>query len=252
MLLDAQQLTRRYGTGVNAVDALRDASFTAAEGEFVAIMGPSGSGKSTLMNLIGLLDRPTSGRLVLAGADVTRLDHDQLAGLRNRRIGFVFQAYNLLGRNTTLENVDMPLVYSGMRRSERHLRARAALEAVGLSQRVDHWPGELSGGEQQRVAIARALVADPALILADEPTGALDSLTGLSILALFQSLNRSGRTILMVTHDEHVACHARRILRLQDGILVADEPVAKPVDAQGAIERERLVRAPSAGKATTA
>src|SRR5215203_6503877 len=180
MLLEAHRLTRRYGSGDAAVDALRETSFSVDEAEFVAVMGPSGSGKSTLMNLIGLLDRPTSGRLVLAGEDTTALDHDRLAGLRNRRIGFVFQAYNLLARNTTLENVEMPLVYSGLRGGKRRLRARAALEA--LSHRVDHWPGELSGGEQQRVAIVRALVGDPALVLADEPTGALDSRTGLSIL----------------------------------------------------------------------
>jgi|ERR1043165_2261342 putative ABC transport system ATP-binding protein len=227
MLLDVLQLTRRYGMADAAVDALRETSFSVAEGEFVAIMGPSGSGKSTLMNLIGLLDRPTSGRLIFAGEDTSGLNHDQLAGLRNRRIGFVFQAYNLLARNTTLENVEMPLVYSGLGRRERRLKAQAALEAVGLMHRVDHWPGELSGGEQQRVAIARALVGNPALILADEPTGALDSRTGESILALFQSLHRDGRTIVMVTHDEHIAHHARRILRLQDGALVSDEQVAE-------------------------
>jgi putative ABC transport system ATP-binding protein len=252
MLLEAQHLARRYGNGHTAVHALRETSFTVAQGEFVAIMGPSGSGKSTLMNLIGLLDRPTSGRVIVAGEDATRLDHDQLAGLRNRRIGFVFQAYNLLARNTTLENVEMPLVYSGLRRAKRHLRARAALEAVGLSHRVDHWPGELSGGEQQRVAIARALVGDPALILADEPTGALDSLTGLSILGLFHSLNRTGRTIVMVTHDEHVAHHAHRILRLQDGTLVADEPVPEPIDAQAPIGHERIIRPTSSEKAAAA
>jgi putative ABC transport system ATP-binding protein len=229
MLLEAHQLARRYGSGYAAVDALRETSFTVAEGEFVAIMGPSGSGKSTLMNLIGLLDRPTSGRLVLAGEDATLLDHDQLAKLRNCRIGFVFHA--------------------GVRRSQRHVRARAALEAVSLAHRVDHWPGELSGGEQQRVAIARALAGDPALILADEPTGALDTRTGLSILALFQSLNRMGRTVVVVTHDEHVARHARRILRLQDGALVADESVAEPVDAQAAIEREYVVGAGTNEKA---
>ena len=242
MLLETHRLTRRYGSGHAAVDALSDTSFGIAEGEFVAVMGPSGSGKSTLMNLIGLLDRPTSGRLILAGEDATRLDHDRLAGMRNRRIGFVFQAYNLLARNTTLENVEMPLVYSGLRGSKRHLRAQAALESVGLSHRVDHWPGELSGGEQQRVAIARALVGDPAIILADEPTGALDSRTGLSILALFQALNRAGRTIVIVTHDEHVARHARRVLRLQDGRLVDDTPVAEPIDADAVLALERVVR----------
>ena len=238
MLLEAHRLTRRYGSGAAAVNALAETSFVVGEGEFVAIMGPSGSGKSTLMNIIGLLDRPTSGRLVLAGEATTGLDSDRLASLRNRRIGFVFQAYNLLARNTTLENVEMPLVYSGLPSRKRRRQARAALERVGLTHRVDHWPGELSGGEQQRVAIARALVGDPALVLADEPTGALDSRSGLSVLALFQALNRAGRTVVMVTHDEHVANHARRILRLQDGSLVADDRVADPLDAQSVLERE--------------
>src|SRR5215211_3495433 len=242
MLLEAQRLTRRYGAGHAAVTALRDTSFQVAEGEFVAVMGPSGSGKSTLMNLIGLLDRPTSGKLVLAGEQTTRLGHDRLAVLRNRRIGFVFQAYNLLARNTTLENVEMPLVYSGLRKSKRNARARAALDTVGLLHRIRHWPGELSGGEQQRVAIARALVGDPALILADEPTGALDSRTGLSILALFQRLNRDGRTMIVVTHDEHVARHARRILKLQDGQLISDEMVPNRIDARAALEGEKVLR----------
>lgn len=240
MLLKACNLTRCYGQGDAAVKALRDTSFAIADGEFVAVMGPSGSGKSTLMNIIGLLDRPSSGTLIFAGEPATNLDHDRLASLRNRKIGFVFQSYNLLARNTTLENVEMPLVYSGLRSSERKGRARAALETVGLSHRADHWPGQLSGGEQQRVAIARALVGDPALILADEPTGALDSRTGLSILALFQALNRSGRTIIVVTHDEHVARHARRILRLQDGTLIRDDPVAEPIEAP-VLELERAV-----------
>src|SRR5215217_4669251 len=252
MLVVAENLTRRYGAGDAAVTALRNTSFQVAEGEFVAVMGPSGSSKSTLMNLIGLLDRPTSGTLVLAGERTMRLGHDRLAALRNRRIGFVFQSYNLLARNTTIENVEMPLVYSGLRKSKRKARARAALEEVGLVHRIQHWPGELSGGEQQRVAIARALVGDPAIILADEPTGALDSRTGLSILALFQSLNRSGRTIVMVTHDEHVARHARRVLRLQDGTLIRDDPVAEPVDARAVLELERVVTAGSQNKATVA
>jgi len=231
MLIEAHRLARRYGAGHAAVDALREASFAIAEGEFVAIMGPSGSGKSTLMHLIGLLDRPTSGRLSLLGQDTTRLGHDALALVRNRRIGFLFQAYNLLPRSTTAENVELPLLYSGLGRTERRLKARAALEAVGLAHRAEHWPSELSGGEQQRAAIARALIGDPTLILADEPTGALDSKTGLRILAVFQALNRAGRTIVMVTHDGHVAHHARRILRLQDGEIVGDARVAAPSDA---------------------
>jgi putative ABC transport system ATP-binding protein len=241
MLLEADHLTRRYGAGDAAVTALQDTSFQVAEGEFVAVMGPSGSGKSTLMNLMGLLDRPTCGTLTLAGERTTRLGHDRLAALRNRQIGFVFQAYNLLGRNTTLENVEMPLVYSGMRKSKRKARARAALEIVGLNHRIRHWPGQLSGGEQQRVAIARALVGDPALILADEPTGALDTRTGLGILALFQSLNRGGRTIILVTHDEHIARHAKRILKLQDGRLLADEQISNQIDARATLEAENVV-----------
>jgi putative ABC transport system ATP-binding protein len=216
------------------VNALNETSFAIAPGEFVAIMGPSGSGKSTLMNLVGLLDRPSSGRLLLEGEDATRLGPDRLATLRNRQIGFVFQSYNLLARNTTLENISMPLLYSGVPRRMRRLRALAALDSVGLSHRIDHCPGELSGGEQQRVAIARAIVGDPALILADEPTGALDTRTGLSILNLFRELNRLGRTIIMVTHDEHVARHARRILSLQDGILFRDQPV-EPSDGEEAL-----------------
>lgn len=186
-------------------------------------MGPSGSGKSTLLHLLGLLDRPTAGRLSLLGEDTTCLGHDELARLRNRRIGFVFQTYNLLSRSTTHQNVELPLLYSGLSRRQRQLRARAALEVVGLAHRADHWPNELSGGEQQRAAIARALVGDPALILADEPTGALDSKSGLGILALFQALNRVRRTIVIVTHDERVASHTARILRLQDGKIVADD-----------------------------
>jgi putative ABC transport system ATP-binding protein len=222
VLLVAESLTRCYGRGKTAVTALADASFTIGPGEYVAIMGPSGSGKSTLMNLIGLLDRPSAGHLVFKGEDVTRLSHDRLAAIRNRDIGFVFQSYNLLARHTALENVEMPLVYAGVRRNERTRRARAALAGVGLGERSGHGPGELSGGEQQRVAIARALVCDPALILADEPTGALDSRTGADTMALFEALNAQGRTVIMVTHDAAVARHARRIIRLQDGAIVDD------------------------------
>jgi putative ABC transport system ATP-binding protein len=222
VLLSADKLTRQYGRGKTAVNALAGASFDIRPGEYVAIMGPSGSGKSTLMNLIGLLDRPSSGRLILKGEDVTGLSHDRLAAIRNRDIGVVFQSYNLLARHTALENVEMPLVYAGVGRKDRARRARAALEAVGLGERSGHAPAELSGGEQQRVAIARALVGDPALILADEPTGALDTRTGTGILSLFEALNAGGRTIILVTHDEAVASHARRIIRLQDGAIVDD------------------------------
>jgi putative ABC transport system ATP-binding protein len=227
MLLEASSLTKQYGQGDAAVSALQDVSFDVAEGEFVAIMGPSGSGKSTLLNIIGLLDRPTSGTLSLSGEPATKLGPDRLAALRNRKIGFVFQSFNLLARHTSLENVQMPLIYSKVPKSKRRLRAEAALEAVGLSHRVKHWPGQLSGGEQQRVAIARALVNDPALILADEPTGSLDTRQGLSILALFQALNEGGRTVILVTHDDHVARHARRILKLKDGQLLSDKPVGR-------------------------
>jgi len=225
MLLAADKLTRQYGRGKTAVTALAEVSFGIDPGEFVAIMGPSGSGKSTLMNLIGLLDRPSSGRLVFKGEEVSGLAHDRLAAVRNRDIGFVFQSYNLLARHTALENVEMPLIYAGVRRKVRARRAEAALEAVGLAERGGHGPGELSGGEQQRVAIARALVGDPALILADEPTGALDSRSGSDILALFEALNAGGRTVIMVTHDAAIARHARRVIRLQDGAVVDDREV---------------------------
>jgi putative ABC transport system ATP-binding protein len=225
MLLEACSLKKQYGKREAAVSALQGVSFKIAEGEFVAIMGPSGSGKSTLLNIIGLLDRPTSGTLTLAGQSTANLGHDRLAALRNRKIGFVFQSFNLLARHTSLENVQTPLIYSSVPKSKRRLRALAALEAVGLAHRVKHWPSQLSGGEQQRVAIARALVNDPALILADEPTGSVDTRQGQSILALFQALNDSGRTVILVTHDAYVARHAQRILKLKDGRLISDELV---------------------------
>lgn len=231
MLLRAEHLTKRYGAGNNAVMALRDATFSVSAGEFVAIMGPSGSGKSTLMNLIGLLDRPSSGRLVVAGEDTSKLSSDRLAGLRNLKIGFVFQSYNLLARNTALENVEVPLAYARVPRHARAKRARDLLGAVGLADRCDHSPAELSGGEQQRVAIARALACNPAMILADEPTGALDARTGMGVLALLQALNRAGATIVLVTHDENVALHAKRIIRVRDGGIVADEANAVPLNA---------------------
>jgi putative ABC transport system ATP-binding protein len=222
MLLEASDITKQYGRGEPGVTALREVSFKVPEGEFVAIMGPSGSGKSTLLNIIGLLDRPTSGNLSISGEYVTKFSPDRLANLRNRSIGFVFQACNLLGRNTSLENVEMPLIYARVPKSTRRVRAEAALEAVGLSHRMRHRPNQLSGGEQQRVAIARALINDPALILADEPTGSLDTRQGLEILALFEALNASGRTVILVTHDEEVAGHARRILKMKDGSIISD------------------------------
>jgi putative ABC transport system ATP-binding protein len=246
VLIEAENLTRRYGKGQAAVTALAKASFAIGPGSFVAIVGPSGSGKSTLMNLIGLLDRPTSGRLAFKGTDVTRLSHDRLAAIRNREIGFVFQTYNLLARHTALENVELPLIYAGVGRRARLRRAEAALEAVGLAYRHSHAPSELSGGEQQRVSIARALVGDPALVLADEPTGALDSRTGADILALFQALNDAGRSIVMITHDPNVACRARRIIRLQDGAIVEDSETAAPLVLRPTRAAPLLLRAEDA------
>jgi len=221
----ARNLCKTYQLGEQAVHALRDVSFEIQHGEFVAIMGPSGSGKSTLMNLIGALDVPTDGELRLGGVSVATLDRDQLAGLRNHTIGFVFQQFNLLARTTALDNVKLPLTYAEPRPADPDAIARRCLEQVGLGERMDHVPSRLSGGQQQRVAIARALVNNPSLILADEPTGALDSATSLEILNLFRALNAQGMTIIMVTHELDVASHARRLLRVRDGKLVEDRPV---------------------------
>jgi len=221
----ARNLCKTYQLGEQAVHALRDVSFEIQHGEFVAIMGPSGSGKSTLMNLIGALDVPTAGELRLDGVSVATLDRDQLAGLRNHTIGFVFQQFNLLARTTALDNVKLPLTYAEPRPADPDAIARRCLEQVGLGERMDHVPSRLSGGQQQRVAIARALVNNPSLILADEPTGALDSATSLEILNLFKALNAQGMTIIMVTHELDVASHARRLLRVRDGKLVEDRPV---------------------------
>ena len=224
-VISARHLTKTYQLGEIAVHALRDVSFDIQRGEFVAIMGPSGSGKSTLMNLIGALDVPTDGELRLDGVSVATLDRDQLAGLRNHTIGFVFQQFNLLARTTALDNGKLPLTYAEPRPADPDAIARRCLEQVGLGERMDHVPSRLSGGQQQRVAIARALVNNPSLILADEPTGALDSATSLEILNLFKALNAQGMTIIMVTHELDVASHARRLLRVRDGKLVEDRPV---------------------------
>ena len=225
-LIEVQDLTKVYGTGAATVHALDGINMTLEEGEFVAIMGPSGSGKSTLMNILGCLDRPTDGRYWLGGEDVSRLNRAQLADIRNRRIGFVFQSYNLLPRGTALKNVMLPLLYSRNDRhsaSEREKRAREALEAVGLGDRAHHRPNEMSGGEQQRVAIARALVNDPLLVLADEPTGNLDTNSSQEIVDILHGLHERGRTIAMITHEPDLGKQAQRIVFLRDGRVVDGE-----------------------------
>ena len=232
ILIDAGQIVKDYHLGTRKVHALRGVSVQIHAGEFVAVMGPSGSGKSTFMNLLGCLDTPTGGRYVLDGADVSHLGLDALARIRNEKIGFVFQTFNLLPRTTAIENIELPLLYSGTPAKDRAPRARAKLEAVGLADRGDHHPAQLSGGQQQRVAIARALVNNPVLILADEPTGALDSRTSVEIMALFQDLNRTGITIVLVTHEPDVARYAGRNLLFRDGRLIKDEPVTDRFDAR--------------------
>lgn len=228
-LIEINDLTKRYMMGSEEVWALDGVSLSIREGEYVAVMGPSGSGKSTLMNMLGCLDTPTGGTYHLRGEDVSTFTDNELAQIRNREIGFVFQTFNLLPRVNCLRNVELPLIYAGMSKAKRRERATEVLQNVGLGNRLDHRPNELSGGQRQRVATARALVNRPALLLADEPTGNLDTETGTEIMHLFEVLHRQGNTLLVVTHEEDIARHARRIIHLRDGQLERDETVQRPV-----------------------
>lgn len=235
VIIETRGLSKRYVMGDQIVDALKDVNLKIEEGEFVAIMGPSGSGKSTFMNLIGCLDKPTAGEYLIDGQNVAGLDDNRLAEIRNKYIGFVFQNFNLLPRTSAVKNVELPLMYGGAK--NRTERAKAALEKVGLGQRLDHTPAMLSGGQQQRVAIARAIVNDPAMILGDEPTGNLDSRTSEDIMAVFQDLNRQGKTVVIVTHEEDVALHCKRIIRFRDGQVRVDEAVENQIDARDVLAK---------------
>jgi putative ABC transport system ATP-binding protein len=234
-VVDLQDVYKTYQVGDIAVHALNGISFRVQQGEYVAIIGASGSGKSTLMNIIGCLDAPTSGTYRLNGHDVRGVDEDTLADIRNHEIGFVFQSFNLIPRTRALANVELPLMYAGLHRADRHRRALAALQQVGLRHRVTHFPSELSGGQQQRVAIARALVTNPAMILADEPTGALDTHSSAEVLNLFGRVNAEGRTVILITHEADVAAHAHRLIRISDGKIVEDTAVTD------AVKQEKVV-----------
>jgi putative ABC transport system ATP-binding protein len=242
MLIDIRDITKVYEMGQEKVFALSGVTLGVERGEYVGIMGPSGSGKSTLMNLVGCLDTPTSGSYILNGKEVARMTDDELAAIRNQEIGFVFQTFNLLPRTSAMQQVELPLVYGGLSRKDRRERAIRALKAVGLEDRMNHTPNEMSGGQRQRVAIARALINDPSILLADEPTGNLDSQTGSEIMALFRDLNSRGNTIVLVTHEEDIAAHARRIVRLKDGKIWDDQ----------ANDRVQTASASAAGWATAA
>jgi putative ABC transport system ATP-binding protein len=228
VVIDIENITKDYVMGEEIVRALRGISLQIRRNEYLAVMGPSGSGKSTLMNMLGCLDTPTSGRYEFNGRNVAEMDDDELAAIRNREIGFVFQTFNLLPRATSLRNVELPLIYAGMDPDSRQERATRALTDVGLGDRIQHKPNELSGGQRQRVAIARALVNDPSIILADEPTGNLDSKTGEEIMALLEDLYQRGHTIILVTHERDIAAHARRTIRLRDGVVESDESTFVP------------------------
>ena len=247
MLIDMHEIEKTYVVGEDRVRALRGVTFSIDRGEYVAIMGPSGSGKSTLMNLIGCLDTPTSGSYHLNGAHVQGMSDDDLARVRNKEIGFVFQTFNLLPRTSALLQVELPLVYSGLPRKERRERAAKALEQVGLTDRAEHKPNELSGGQRQRVAIARALVTGPSILLADEPTGNLDSQTGEDIMKLFRVLNEAGNTIILVTHEEDIAANARRIIRIRDGKIAGDQANDASRAAAVARAKREALEAPAGG-----
>ncbi len=231
-VLEARDVTKRYLLDDIEVSALRGVDLEVCRGEMLAIMGPSGSGKSTLMHIVGLLDHPTTGTVTIDGEDVSHMDPNQLAAVRNKRIGFVFQSFNLLARTTSQANVELPLIYAGLSGSERAKKARAALERVGLGNRLGHMPNQLSGGQQQRVAIARALVTEPSIVLADEPTGNLDSKSGIEVMTILQELNAQGITVVIVTHDARVARHAQRVIHVRDGRVVLNECVAERIIAK--------------------
>jgi putative ABC transport system ATP-binding protein len=221
-LITIKNIGRKYVIGSEVIHALKDVSLTINKGEFVALMGPSGSGKSTLMNILGCLDTPTKGEYILNGINVSHMTDNELAEVRNSEIGFVFQTFNLLPRNTALDNVALPLIYAGVNKEDRQARAKKALENVGLGNRTDHRPNELSGGQRQRVAVARALINDPSIILADEPTGNLDTKTSIEIMSLVEDIHSKGNTIILVTHEEDIAMHAHRIVRMRDGLIERD------------------------------
>ncbi|AJA69126.1 ABC transporter ATP-binding protein [Myroides odoratimimus] len=224
-IIQVKDIKRDFKLGSETVYVLKGVNLEIAKGDYVALMGPSGSGKSTLMNILGCLDTPTSGSYYLDGKDVSSLKDDQLAEIRNKHIGFVFQTFNLLPRTTALDNVALPMVYAGNSKAERNVRAKEVLDQVGLSDRIDHHPNQLSGGQRQRVAVARALVNKPAIILADEPTGNLDTKTSVEIMSLFDEIHANGNTVILVTHEEDIAAHAHRIIRLRDGVIESDERI---------------------------